>query len=169
MIDPKHLLDHAESLFRKRSKGGAYKQVDLRRAISASYYALFHAILRESADLLIGKAHRKSAAYLIAYRSLDHKKLKRVCDELRRQILPERYRRISKEQTVGDHIKDVAFAAIKLQEWRYNAEYNPHGSFTFVDSLFTTSMARQAIKSLEHASRDQLRLLAALLFFDIRA
>jgi uncharacterized protein (UPF0332 family) len=169
MIDPEQLLDHAEALFRKKPKGGRHKQVDLRRSISASYYALFHAILGTSADFLIGKAHRRSAAYLVVYRSLDHTKLKRVCDDLRRSTLPERYRRLLRTSNIHADVQQVAFGVVKLQEWRYNAEYNPVGDFTFVDALFTSSMAREAVKALKQATNDQLRLFVALLFFDLRS
>jgi hypothetical protein len=83
--------------------------------------------------------------------------------------LAERYRRLLKTERVHNDISEVAFAVIKLQEWRYDAEYNPTDSFTFVDALFTSSMARQAITALERVPKEQLRVFVALLFFDVRS
>ena len=167
MIEPQQLLDHAASLIRK-PKRGRYKEIELRRSISASYYALFHAILRASADLTVGKSHRRSAAYSIAYRSLDHTKLKRVCDDVRRSSLPAKYRKALRLSQFGADVQQVAFAVVKLQEWRYDAEYNPTSRFSFVDALFTHSMAGEATAALERASEEQKRLFVSLLLYDVR-
>src|SRR4051794_12882066 len=48
-----HLLDQAERLIAPGGRG-APRQVDLRRAISNSYYALFHAVSMAGADQFIG-------------------------------------------------------------------------------------------------------------------
>jgi hypothetical protein len=168
MIEPEKLLDHAASLI-KKPKRGRHKEVEIRRSISASYYALFHSILQASADFTIGKTHRKSAAYSIVYRSLDHTKLKRVCDEVRRTALSAKYRKALKIANFAGDIQQVAFAVLKLQEWRYDAEYNPASSFSFVDALFTHSTAHEAIEALERASEEQKRLFIAILLFDIRS
>lgn len=163
------MLDHAEALIQQKPRGGRHKEVDLRRSISASYYALFHAVLQTSADFLVDKSHRRSPSYLIVYRSLDHAKLKRVCDDVRRSTLPERYRKVLRTPNFQADIQQVAFAIVKLQEWRYSAEYNPVEAFSFVDALFTSSMAREAVRALKRASNEQLRLFTALLFFYVRA
>jgi len=167
MIEPQQLLDHAASLIKKPNRG-RYKETELRRSISASYYALFHAILREGADLTIGRSHRRSAAYSIAYRSLDHTKLKRVCEEVRRSPLSARYRKALRISSFSNDILQVAFAVVKLQEWRHDAEYNPTSSFSFVDALFTNSMAHEAVIALERAPPEQKRLFISLLLFDVR-
>jgi hypothetical protein len=59
------LFEQADVLL---ARGG---QADLRRAISAAYYGLFHFALTEAADMVVGKEHRSSARYSLVYRSID--------------------------------------------------------------------------------------------------
>jgi hypothetical protein len=56
------------------------RSTDLRRALSAAYYAVFHFIVTEGADLFFG---RGSSQYVMAYRSVDHAWLRSLCDQLR--------------------------------------------------------------------------------------
>ena len=51
--DPDHLLDQADRLIASTG-GGTARQVDLRRAISNAYYALFHAVTAQAVDDLVG-------------------------------------------------------------------------------------------------------------------
>jgi len=57
-----HLLDQANRLIAPAGRGAA-RQVDLRRAISNAYYAVFHGLLAAAADEFIGRARRHSADY----------------------------------------------------------------------------------------------------------
>lgn len=53
---------------------GRPRQADLRRAVSTTYYALFHALSRCCADILAGStpAHRRQRGWQLVYRSLEH-------------------------------------------------------------------------------------------------
>lgn len=53
---------------------GRPQQVQLRKAISAAYYALFHALTQSNADTLIGASpqFRRLPAWTLTYRALDH-------------------------------------------------------------------------------------------------
>jgi hypothetical protein len=51
--DPDRLLEQAETLISNHSD-----ETDLRRAVSAAYYALFHYALRAATDMMIGSASR---------------------------------------------------------------------------------------------------------------
>ena len=62
VVNPGHLLDQSDELI-GNPRGGAPRQADLRRAISNSYYALFHAILCEAADDFVCSGRRQSARY----------------------------------------------------------------------------------------------------------
>ena len=49
------------------------RQADLRRAVSTSYYAAFHALAQDCADRLVGTTRQRSEpAWRQAYRALDH-------------------------------------------------------------------------------------------------
>jgi hypothetical protein len=81
--NPDHLLDQALRLASPTL--GPPKQVDLRRAISAAYYAVFHAALRAAADEFIGRNKQGTPLYTLAYRSIDHASLRELCVEVRKQ------------------------------------------------------------------------------------
>jgi hypothetical protein len=81
-----HLLDQAEPLIAPVGPG-APRQVDLRRAISSAYYAVFHAVLAAAADEFVGRARRAETAYGLVYRRIDHGALRELCAELNRPSL----------------------------------------------------------------------------------
>ena len=88
-MNPEHLFEQAESLIQAPAAGRP-RQVDLRRAISAAYYALFHAILAAAADLVIGTTRRSTVLYELVYRSIDHRALKDLCTESNKTDLNEK-------------------------------------------------------------------------------
>jgi len=53
---------------------GKPRQAYLKRAVSTTYYAMFHCLARTCADLMIGGtgAQRSMPAWTQAYRALDH-------------------------------------------------------------------------------------------------
>ena len=67
--NPEHLFDQADELATPPATG-APRQSSLRRAISTAYYALFHAILTDVADQLVGKGQRDTPQYSLVYRSV---------------------------------------------------------------------------------------------------
>ena len=71
------LLKHAKMLVKLRGNG--LEQVNLRRAISAAYYALFHAVCEVFAESVVGDGKELKRAWLQTYRSLNHKT---VCNRL---------------------------------------------------------------------------------------
>jgi hypothetical protein len=76
--DPGELLRQADTL---AGTVGA-TQADLRRAISAAYYAVFHFCLIGAADMVCGPANRSSVRYSVVYRSVDHKTLSGLCRQI---------------------------------------------------------------------------------------
>jgi hypothetical protein len=90
ILSPEDLIAQAAKLIRPPPKGPPL-QVDLRRAISAAYYGVFHATLTAVADTLIGRVHRESPRHTLAYRSVDHGRLKTFCEVARRSPLPPKY------------------------------------------------------------------------------
>ncbi len=76
-----------------RGKGGKPRQADLRRSMSAAYYAMFHYLANEFACALIGTNYqdRDSLAYRRAYRSLTHGKIRSCCNtsQIMKNFSPE--------------------------------------------------------------------------------
>ena len=91
----------------------------LRRAVSTMYYAIFHAICIDVADLWIGadEVSRLDPAWLHVYRSVNHSALRKACnDEKLIRVYPPQCRRLA---------EIILFAL----EDRHEADYNPHSAF----------------------------------------
>lgn len=77
--DPEEFLQQADAL----AGNSSATQVDLRRAISAAYYAVFHFCLAAGTDMILGAGASASARYSIVYRSVDHARLRGLCEQLK--------------------------------------------------------------------------------------
>ena len=76
--DPERLFAQADFL------AAQPQQEDLRRAISTAYYGLFNFVLTAAADMVVGEEERSTSRYSLAYRSVDHKRLRDLCSQLGR-------------------------------------------------------------------------------------
>ncbi len=112
-MDPIHFIRTAYKL--AKGRGGKPQQVDLRRAESAAYYAMFHCVCLAYANLLIGTSNTRSeGAWLQAYRSLNHGQLAQCCN--RKDIMEE----------FSSGIQEFCGTLNILQQRRINADYNPN-------------------------------------------
>jgi hypothetical protein len=143
ILNPEHLLQPAEKLIERRGSG-APRQVDLRRAISSAYYGVFHAILTAAADNFVGRARRSSAQYALAYRSIDHRSLRDLCDEVSRPVVRSRYRPYVPISGFGNDIR--AFA----NSGRYAADYGPALNLTSAEARASIGAARGALGHLQN-------------------
>lgn len=111
------------------------RQADLKRAISTAYYALFHAMAKDAADMLVGVGlDRPDKAWSHTYRALQHGDAKSACEAVRNLNFP-------------NTIKSCADAFVALQQKRHDADYDP-------DYRVLSAHARDAIKQAENAIRD---------------
>ncbi len=143
---PRDLLAQADYLCRLSPKRP--KQANLRRAVSASYYAVFHALCRSNADALVGKgAARPTRAWMQTYRALDHAQAKSRCKEAGSRGFPL-------------SIQALADSFVSLQEHRHRAEYNPDQSFTKKEAAFIVGLARSAVAAIDIAPARDRRAFA---------
>jgi shikimate 5-dehydrogenase len=105
MPDPNELLAVARLLIDETS--GPASDAQLRRAVSTAYYAVFHKILRETADRFVGPDHSSKAAYRLVYRNFDHNRVREVCLRLSLEM------------------RDFASSFPFLQSARHRADYAP--------------------------------------------
>jgi len=98
------------------------QNVDLRRAVSAAYYALFHH-LSAAAVLQIAPQVSPRTANRI-HRWLDHAEMKKVCREFAAAHLNAPLRELLGPTASAD-MQIVASNFIKLQEARHSADYDP--------------------------------------------
>ena len=162
MPDPADLIAVARLL----SNEGAPvppSQAQLRRAVSTAYYALFHKILRTTADLFIGKDQEHSGAYAILYRSFDHGHMKRTCEDLQVSTLKDRTKGLLRRSLVSEDTRDFAGSFPALQEVRHLGDYDPTARFRPSDVASLIDSAEVAIEAFDRITPDERADILALL------
>ncbi|MGD9617252.1 MAG: hypothetical protein AB7H90_18965 [Alphaproteobacteria bacterium] len=162
-----HLLDQAERLIAPGGRG-APRQVDLRRAISNSYYALFHAVSIASADQFVGKRKQSDPLYSLVYRSIDHRALREFCDDVGKQTLPKKYIRYVPRQWPPLAIQAFALAVVELQGKRHSADYDPMTTFSPSEARLAIRTARRALTLFKMVGPQSQNVFLTLLLFPPR-
>ena len=134
-----------------------WQQAYFRRAVSTAYYAMFHALLQNNADMLYGRetSQPRSPGWTAIYRALTHTRA-------RSKMAPRNM------SDFPDVIADFAATFIDLQQQREDADYNPNAIFTYSGTVNAINRAANDIASFFDAGEDNLRALAAHLLFDHR-
>jgi hypothetical protein len=160
--NPEHLLDQAQKL--AAPSGAPPRQVDLKRAISATYYAVFHAILTAVADQIVGVRRRNTPEYEMVFRSLSHKTLRDVCDGLAKGNSGKQSAVIPPGGFSAELIR-VAEAVVILQEQRHSADYDPLYRATPTDVIAAIQLSRDALRRWAIVPAPQRRLFLLMLAF----
>ena len=91
------------------------KQVDLRRAVSAAHYSLFHLLTTEAAQNWRHQGQRARFA-----RMFEHGRMKTCCSRVSSRQLPVD----PAELLIATNLKLVADSFVKLQQDRHAADYD---------------------------------------------
>jgi hypothetical protein len=158
----KDLLGQAERL--ARIDLTRPKQVSLRRAVSASYYAVFHLLTSEASVLYAvepGLAARIN-------RTFNHADMRKVSSMIVGHRLPRRLHPTAGTYTPPSDLKIVADAFITLQEARHEADYNPARTYRRSEALDFVDLARKSFAAWGRVRKtDDARLyLACFLLWD---
>jgi uncharacterized protein (UPF0332 family) len=123
--------------------------IDLKRAVSTAYYALFHALSESNAEALIGPRDASStqAVWHDVYRALDHSQLK---DPATSGGFPKEI----------SSLQSIVLTATDLKRKRHEADYNPSYDATKADATAAVSAALAAIIELEKCSIEERKALA---------
>jgi uncharacterized protein (UPF0332 family) len=167
ILSPEHLIDQAERLIAPTPPGRP-RQVDLRRAISTAYYAVFHAILAAAADLFVGTSKRSSSQYNLVYRSVDHVTIRELCAQVQKQIVPRRLVHHTPSSGFGPNMQAFAAAVVDVQKMRHEADYDPSINVARSDALLAISTARLALARFKSATSAQRDAFLSLLVFKPR-
>jgi hypothetical protein len=162
-----HLFEQAEQLIRLAGSRRP-RQVDLRRAVSAAYYGVFHATLTATADHFIGVAARSTPRYALVYRSIDHRTLRDLCLEIQKTAPRATYRQYVPANGFGSNIVAFAQAVVDLQERRNAADYDPLAIFKVSDARFAVDLGRNALRRFLRASGSRRTAFLCLLSFSPR-
>jgi hypothetical protein len=95
---------------------GRSQQVNLRRACSSTYYALFHALCTMCARMLVGP-QKTRRAWCHVYRSVDHRAARESCG---RKDFIQRFPRA---------VQEFAALFVLMQAARHGADYDPDERF----------------------------------------
>lgn len=166
-LNPDHLLDQAERLTTPQVSGPP-RQADLRRAISTAYYAVFHAVATEAADQFVATTQRHTPRYQQVYRSIEHKRLRSVCEDLVKSSPPSRYSKYLPTAGVGSDLVAVATAIGELQDKRNLADYDSLFRAKGSDVALLVATARNAVARLRDADQEQRRIFVSLIVFPPR-
>jgi len=167
VLNHEHLFEQAERLV-LAPQAGPPRQVDIRRAISAAYYGVFHAVAAAAADQFVGVSLRSTSQYTLVYRSLDHRALKDLCEDLRKTAIPARYATHIPLDGFDEGIIAFATALTELQQKRNSADYDSAYRFRSSDAISAVNAARVAVRRLLGAPPASRRAFLTLLLFPPR-
>jgi len=167
ILNPDHLFEQAEKLI--TSQVGRPRQVDIRRAISAAYYAIFHAIITAAADQFAGATNRDRSQYGLIYRSVSHMWLRDLCREVRKPRLSNKFKPYAPATGFDADIAAFAAAAVDLQEKRHSADYDVMVRMNSSDAALAIATARAALKRFRRATQPQRLAFLSLLLFPPRS
>ena len=135
---------------------GRPQQTRLRKAVSAAYYAMFHALSASNADTLIGGSpqFRRLPAWTLTYRALDHGFAKSRIQSGLTAFVPA--------------IRNFGRVFTDLQNWRHRADYDPNAEFTRADAVRLIDRAAAAIVGFEAVDATERKAFAAHVLFRMR-
>ena len=120
------------------------KQVDLRRAVSAAYYALFHLLISET----VSNWSRASSRDALG-RMFDHGMMKKVSSRISNsQLFPF----TGEDPVVAQNLKRVAQSFVQLQDKRHIADYDNATFWTLTEALTEVTTATKAFACLLYTS-----------------
>jgi hypothetical protein len=167
ILNPAHLIEQAQRLIEPPDRG-PLRQVDVRRAMSSAYYAVFHALAAAFADQFVGKTKRNSAEYVLAYRSVSHRLAKDLCIEASKPAPSRRLAAFIPKGGFGDDMITFSTTFIELQEKRHTADYNPGPHLDASDAAVAIRSAGAAIRALTEAPAERRQRFLSLLAFPPR-
>ncbi len=150
------LLEHASRLATLDPRRP--KQVTLRRAVSAAYYALFH-LLTSAASRLYARDSRLLARI---NRTYSHADLKKVSTFFANDKLPKALQSTRGGYLTPPELRSVATLFAKLQQARHEADYELTQRLSRQDALRCVAWAREAFADWESVKKtDDARLYLA--------
>lgn len=153
------LLKQAELLARHDRRRP--KQANLRRAVSAAYYSLFHLFVSECTHQLLSARLPRARSALA--RVFTHAEMAQAC----RLIVDSAasIRHLFPDGTIPDTLVSIAESFVDLQQARHEADYNVGRAFTRSDTLLLVASARRAFRNwrlIRNSESAQLFLVALL-------
>jgi uncharacterized protein (UPF0332 family) len=167
VLNPDHLFEQANKLI--ASQTGPPRQVDIRRSISAAYYALFHATITAAVDQFVGVTNRDRSRYGLVYRSVSHAWLRDLCKDVQKPTLSNKFKPYAPSNGFGPNITTFAAATVELQEKRHLADYDVMIRMNKSDAVLAINTAEAALRRFGKASKTRRLAFLSLLLFPPRS
>ena len=159
-MNPRDLVRIARQLAAGAVGGnrGRPRQTELRRAVSAAYYALFHTLAFSGANTLAGssRAGRNQPAWRQAYRSLEHGHARNQC--LNRPAM----------SSFPSEIQNLGRLFVRMQNRRHSADYDPYARFSRGDVMRLIEATEEAIARFENTAAADRRSFAIHVLLRLR-
>lgn len=168
-MNPDHLLDQAARLLSPAA--GRPRQADLRRAVSACYYALFHHLIDLACQRAAGTGPERADLRNTLARGFSHGEMRDASRSFSGGTLPSQLAGRYAGATVPSKLRQVAAAFVRLQTERHLADYDRGQIFSQTDVADLLVVARRAVRvATEQRSTDlgRLYLLALLTWGKLR-
>ena len=160
-MNPNRLLRLARRLAEGAhgTRPGRPDPVELQRAVSTIYYALFHALARCVADTLVAKTRtaRSQPAWIQAYRAVNHGNVKTQCNK-KQQI-----------ELFPPDIQTFARFLVEMQYHRHEADYDPMISFTRAQVIRWVNQAEHEIAKFEQVAQKDRQAFAVYVALPFRS
>jgi len=129
---------------------------------------VFHAIVTDATDELVGSTQRQTARYGLVYRQIEHKSLRTLCEDIKKTSLPAKYSKLAPAGGFGPDLISVATAVLDLQEKRHLADYDPLFRVGISDAALAIATSRTALVRFRNAPSEPRKVFLSLLVFSPR-
>ena len=158
------LFDQARHLARKEPRRPLPSS--LRRAVSTSYFALHHYLVREATRALLGTSKERTALRDLLARAFDPRSMSEACRRFARPRLRRELAACAEEASLPRDLRRVAWTYLTLRHHRLRADYDPDAEFEREEAELLLGMAEEALRSwrrVRGSSAARIFLLALLL------
>jgi hypothetical protein len=139
------------------------QQANLRRAVSAAYYALFHQLVHEACRQVMGTGRERRPFRALLARAFQHGDMLETCKAFASASLgPHVRRRLPAGFQIPVELQKIALTFKEAQQKRHLADYDPSEQFTRGAVLAFIRDVDEAMELL-HAIRDRLEVRFFLL------
>lgn len=129
------------------------QQTNLRRAVSAAYYALFHFLVDQSCRNVMGTRHELAPHRQVLGRAFSHSTMKSACASFAGGTLRKSVSKgLPDEFAIPQGIRRLATAFVDLQKQRHYADYDLTEQFKRSNVLFAIRDVERAMAEFKQLS-----------------
>lgn len=124
--------------------------------------------MTEAADVVVGTGGRATERYGLVYRSVDHRRLRELCEGIQRSSVREKYKRFEPSGGFTAAIKGFAATVLEFQRKRHAADYDPLARFTRIETQLDIAGGKAALAQFKAVGGEERQIFVSLLLFSPR-